>query len=75
MLIDNYLVVRIPDSERVVGAAGNRDRVAVVVVLDLGFDFVADQPVGEAFDSKSVAEALDLVVDAVSAVRSVVATH
>lgn len=74
MLIVHYLAVRIPDSERVVVAAGNRDRVAVAVVLDLGFDFVADQPVGVAFDLEPVAVVLDLVVDAVSVDRSVVAT-
>lgn len=72
---DIYLGVRIPDSERVVVAADNRDMVAVVVVIDLDFDFVADQPVGEAFDSEPVAVALDLVVDAVSADRLVVVTY
>lgn len=70
-----YLVVHSLDSERVAVAADSHDTAAVVPVPGLDFDFVVDRPVGVAFDSEPVAGVVPglVVVDAASAVRSVVA--
>lgn len=72
---NHYLGVRIRDSERVAVAADSHGRAVVVLVLDLGFDFVADPSVAGAFDSGPVVVAPGRAVDVVSAARLGVATH